>query len=132
MTGKAFIEFAEHDQAKAAVEKPVSVGGQNLTADFAWSKDHPNSKLGKVMRTVYVGNLDFNTEEWKLEEYFSQDGKVERVNMPKSPEGRARGFAFVQFENKQSAFNAIKRSGAEFGGRAMVIRKTEMPKRNDR
>src|SRR5262245_14600022 len=48
-------------------------------------------------RTLYVGNLPYDTTIQEVEQLFSRAGvsPVVRVNLPVDPTGRARGFGFV-------------------------------------
>ena len=77
-------------------------------------------------RRVYVGNLDFRTEDWQLEDYFMQFGDVESVRIGKDVEtGRSRGFAFVTFTNELSAQKAIRLgNGEELEGRPIRVSET--------
>ena len=77
------------------------------------------------MRTVYVGNLDYNVEEWRIEEFFNSAGQVEKITIPRGDDGRARGFAFVQFKELSGAKAAIDMSNTELEGRALSIREVQ-------
>ena len=116
---KAFIEFETEEQAKAAVEglQEVEVEGETVKVQLARARGHPDSKQGRQNRTVYVGNLDYETTEEGLREFFSNHGTVESVSIPTSPEGNQRGFAFVMFSSWQEAREARNVSGSEFNGR---------------
>eukprot|EP00090_Calanus_glacialis_P013056 TRINITY_DN21669_c0_g1_i2.p1 TRINITY_DN21669_c0_g1~~TRINITY_DN21669_c0_g1_i2.p1 ORF type:complete len:1156 (-),score=367.81 TRINITY_DN21669_c0_g1_i2:274-3741(-) len=57
----------------------------------------------KVMRKLFIGNLNLNTTEEKLKEYFEQFGSTELVQLPLHVDsGKARGFAFITFEKAAS------------------------------
>ena len=68
VSGKAFIEFLNPEDAKKAVEalskSGVSIDGSHIEVSMARPKGHPDSKTGRIGRTLYVGNLDFNIEDW--------------------------------------------------------------------
>lgn len=95
------------EDARKAVEalskSGVSIDGSHINVSMARPKGHPDSKSGRIGRTLYVGNLDYNIEDWQVEEYFNQLGEVDRVTLPKSPEGRGRGFAFVMYKTLEGA-----------------------------
>ena len=96
----------------------------------ARAKNHPDSSSGRRNRTVFVGNVDFNTEDWQIEDFASQFGEVERVSVPKTPEGRSRGFCFIQFKDQSSVRAALDQSGISLNGRQVAIKEqTEREKR---
>jgi RNA recognition motif-containing protein len=72
---------------------------------------------------LYVGNLAFNTTEQDLEEQFSQFGQVSSASIVTDRDsGRSRGFAFVEFDSKESAQAAIQAlNGKELDGRALTV-----------
>ncbi|MBI4456730.1 MAG: RNA-binding protein [Acidobacteria bacterium] len=72
---------------------------------------------------LFVGKLPFDTTEVDLREYFSQVGAVSAVILPTDREtGKKRGFAFVDFEDKATAENAIRRfNNGIFHGRTISV-----------
>ena len=72
---------------------------------------------------IYVGNLNYRTQEDALRELFSQHGEVEEVAIITDREtGRPRGFAFVTMADDQAAQDAINATnGQEFEGRALNV-----------
>lgn len=53
---------------------------------------------------IFVGNLDWNTKEVTIAEYFSTFGQIEAVKLVKDHEtGTSRGFAFITFAEVDSA-----------------------------
>lgn len=72
---------------------------------------------------LYVGNLNFRTDDDKLRELFSQYGEVLSVNVVTDREsGRSRGFGFVEMSDKESAQEAEKAlNGKEFEGRPLKV-----------
>jgi RNA recognition motif-containing protein len=73
---------------------------------------------------LYVGNLPFSTDEGKLQELFSRNGRtVTEVKLVTDRDtGRPRGFGFVEMGNQADADAAIDElSGHEMDGRALVV-----------
>jgi len=57
---------------------------------------------------LYVGNLPYTVTSQDLEQLFSSCGKVVNVHVPTDRDtGRPRGFAFVEFSDKDEAEEAI-------------------------
>ena len=75
------------------------------------------------MKSIFVGNLSFQTTESELSELFKPFGQVTRVNLVKDREtGRARGFAFVEMPNDEEAAKAIAGlDGKPVGGRNLKV-----------
>ena len=75
------------------------------------------------MKSLFVGNLSFQTAESDLHALFKPFGQVGRVHIAMDREtGRARGFAFVEMPNDEEAGKAIAAlDGKEFGGRNLKV-----------
>jgi RNA recognition motif-containing protein len=75
------------------------------------------------MKSLFVGNMSFQTSESELRALFEPFGQVTRVHMAMDREtGRARGFAFVEMPNDEEAAKAIAGlDGKEAGGRNLKV-----------
>jgi RNA recognition motif-containing protein len=75
------------------------------------------------MKSVFVGNMSFQTTEADLQAMFQAFGQVGRINIVTDREtGRARGFAFVEMPNDAEAAKAIAAlDGKEMGGRSLKV-----------
>lgn len=75
------------------------------------------------MKSLFVGNMSFQTTESELSALFTPFGQVTRVNLVKDREtGRARGFAFVEMPNDEEAAKAIAGlDGKAVGGRNLKV-----------
>ncbi len=75
------------------------------------------------MKSLFVGNMNFQTTESDLRALFAPFGQVTRVHMAMDREtGRARGFAFVEMPNDDEAAKAIAGlDGKEAGGRNLKV-----------
>lgn len=73
---------------------------------------------------IYVGNLNYQVDEYQLGEVMKDFGTVNSVKLIIDREtGRSKGFAFVEMENDAEATRAIEElNGAEFEGRTMVLK----------
>jgi RNA recognition motif-containing protein len=89
------------------------------------------------MKSVFVGNLNFQTTEANLTELFQPFGLLGRIHIVIDREtGRARGFAFVEMPNDAEAAKAIAAlDGTERGGRNLKVNearpKGERPRDNN-
>jgi cold-inducible RNA-binding protein len=75
------------------------------------------------MKSLFVGNMSFQTTESELRDLFAPFGQVTRVHMAMDREtGRARGFAFVEMPNDAEAAQAMTAlDGKEVGGRNLKV-----------
>jgi cold-inducible RNA-binding protein len=72
---------------------------------------------------LYVGNIDFQTSEYDLEQLFGESGTVTSANIINDREtGRSRGFGFVEMSSPDEGEAAIAAlNGKEHNGRALVV-----------
>ena len=76
-----------------------------------------------MAKSVYVGNLNFDTTEDRLRELFQGYGEVTRVNIITDRDtGRPRGFAFVELATDEAANAAIAAlEGQQVDGRTLRV-----------
>jgi RNA recognition motif-containing protein len=80
---------------------------------------------GSSDRTLYVGNLPYDTTEAQLVELLTRAGAgaVLRVHLPVGPDGRSRGYGFVTLGSAQAATDAIgSLQNAELKGRRLQVK----------
>jgi RNA recognition motif-containing protein len=94
---------------------------RNLHRELS-SAAHQNTGRSNV-KSLFVGNMNFQTTESDLRLLFEPFGQVSRVHMAMDREtGRARGFAFVEMPNDEEAAQAIAGlDGKEAGGRNLKV-----------
>jgi RNA recognition motif-containing protein len=75
------------------------------------------------MKSVFVGNLSFDTTEGDLRALFEPFGEIARISMISDREtGRPRGFAFVEMADDSEAAQAMTGlNGREVAGRALHV-----------
>lgn len=57
-------------------------------------------------RELHVSNIDWKASENDIEELFLKYGNVETVRIPRKVDGGSKGFGYVVFSSKVSAFPA--------------------------
>src|SRR6186713_2557129 len=72
---------------------------------------------------LYVGNLPYQTTESDLQTLFEATGEVSTINIVRDrATGQARGFAFVEMSDEESAKRAISELDRhEYGGRNLTV-----------
>ncbi|XP_075064622.1 RNA-binding protein 28 [Mixophyes fleayi] len=109
---KAMKEIKEYDGKKIEVlvakkkqrEKDKKTKNKETT-----SENKPKDVKGQQRKArLIIRNLSFKCSEEDLKKHFSAFGSVLEVNIPKKPDGKMRGFAFVQFLKMLDASKALK------------------------
>ena len=82
---------------------------------------------------LYVGNLNYRTQEDDLRTLFAQYGDIASLNIVIDREtGRSRGFGFVEMADEESANAAINAlDGTEFEGRTLKVNEAR-PRENSK
>lgn len=75
------------------------------------------------MKSLFVGNLSFQTTEGALRELFEPFGQITRIHIATDRDtGRSRGIAFVDMANDEDAARAMAAlNGKELDGRALKV-----------
>ncbi|XP_029779729.1 RNA-binding protein 28 isoform X2 [Suricata suricatta] len=79
-------------------------------------------KVADKKARLIIRNLSFKCSEDDLKTIFAQFGAVLEVNIPRKPDGKMRGFAFIQFKNLLEAGKALKSMNMkEIKGRTVAV-----------
>ena len=87
-----------------------------------------------MKKRMYVGNLNYAVTEKELNELFTEFGEVVDAKVITRPDGRSKGFGFVEMAEEDQAAAAIEKlNQSEFMERTMVVNEArEMEKRPPR
>lgn len=82
---------------------------------------------------LYVGNIDFQTSEYDLEQLFGESGTVNSAKIINDHEtGRSRGFGFIEMNSEEDGEVAIAAlNGKEHNGRALVVNEARQHANNN-
>jgi len=85
-----------------------------------------------MSKTLYVGNLAFNTTEEEIKALFGELGTVESVNLIRDFEtGRLRGFGFIEVAAADAGKMIAQFNGKQLGGRPLTVNEAR-PKNDNR
>ena len=71
---------------------------------------------------LYVGNLSWTATDEDIKSAFSKYGNLVEASVVRDRfSGRSKGFAFVRFENSESAEKALELNGQDFMGRKLMV-----------
>ena len=140
--GFAFVQFGSHKDAKKACDSlnGQDLDGRGLRINFSGGapaggapqrdfgnrggdapRGGPSSGVAGEADTVFVGNLGFKTQEWNIKQFFGSCGEISQVRIAMGDDGRAKGFAHVQFASPDAAKSAMDLNGQELDGRAVRL-----------
>jgi len=132
-TGKAFIQFATHEEAvKAKEANGEDFNGRSIIVRLS-SEPQPErpkrqERYERTPRqsysnetTIFIGGLSYQSTQDSVNKFFGQCGNITAVRIATSEEGDPRGFAHVQFDSSEAVQEALKLSGSELDGRRIRI-----------
>ncbi|XP_005098989.1 polyadenylate-binding protein 2-B [Aplysia californica] len=89
----------------------------------------PEEKLEADQKSIYVGNVDYGATAEELEQHFHGCGSVNRVTILCDKfSGHPKGFAYIEFADKDSVITAMALDESLFRGRQIKV----VPKRTNR
>lgn len=120
--GLGFVEFASAEDKKnvlMASRDELIIDGRTLDVKEAKTDRMDYSK------TIYVGNLPYNTNEEALKKFFldfCQNLKGDfKVNIQRTYNGNPKGHAYIEFENMEDIPNALKANGQKLDDRILTV-----------
>ncbi|KAJ8752035.1 hypothetical protein K2173_001061 [Erythroxylum novogranatense] len=130
--GFGFVTMSTVEEAEKAVElfHRYELGGRLLTVNKAAPRgsrpDRPPPLYETACR-IYVGNLPWSVDNARLEQVFSEHGKVLSARVLYEREsGRSRGFGFVTMSSETEMNDAISAlDGQNLDGRAIRVNVAE-------
>jgi len=118
--GFGFVEFSSATDAAKALSL-TDLNGRTLVIEASRVSKKAASSSKKQSKLV-IRNLAFAASAGDVRDLFGTFGSLKNVRVPKRYDGRARGFAFVEFERPQDAASARRALGAaHLYGRHLVI-----------
>ncbi len=136
--GFGFVTFATQEEANVARDElDGSIqGGRSISVRPFSSEppkrgersevrsEAPSPMGGAEDRTLYVGNLPYDTSQQELTQFLTDNGvgPVARIHLPVGPDGRMRGFGFITMGNAEAANAALAAlRNADIRGRRLMI-----------
>lgn len=88
----------------------ANMGQMNNTANLAPSKPAGSGKvdLSGEMSKMFVGGLNWETDEEAFKNYFSKYGEVVELKIMREENGRSRGFGFLTMDSPQAVDEVLK------------------------
>ncbi|XAR50263.1 hypothetical protein NMG60_11004542 [Bertholletia excelsa] len=130
--GFGFVTMSTVEEAEKAVEMfhRYDLNGRLLTVNKAAPRGSQPERPPRVFEPtykIYVGNLPWDVDNGRLEQVFSEHGKVVDARVVYDREtGRSRGFGFVTMSTEAELNDAIENlDGQNLGGRTIRVNVAE-------
>ncbi|XP_010248714.1 PREDICTED: 28 kDa ribonucleoprotein, chloroplastic-like [Nelumbo nucifera] len=130
--GFGFVTMSTVEEAEKAIEmfNRYDAGGRLLTVNKAAPRGSRPERPPRVLEPsfrIYVGNLPWQVDNSRLEQVFSEHGKVVDARIVYDREtGRSRGFGFVTMSSQTELDDAIAAlDGQSLDGRAIRVNVAE-------
>ena len=131
--GIGFVEFADMEDKRNA----MTASKEEITLDDrVLDIREARSDTGLDSKTIYVGNISYQTNEEVLRKFFidfCQDLKGNfKVNVKtNSFNGGPKGYAYIEFDNEEDIANALKANGEKLDGRDLIVqmKRPRVPRR---
>ena len=72
-------------------------------------------------RSIYIGNVDYQVTAQALGEFFTQCGAVVRVTIPTTVKGKPKGYAYLEFADRESVARALQLNGTTLNNRPIKV-----------
>ncbi|KAL9644585.1 hypothetical protein ABK040_015324 [Willaertia magna] len=129
----AFIEFASSDQAKHSMTATgTSTLGKLKVGPSKTAIQLPPRNIKSLLdrqykdlieKTIHVGGIDVKLTQEQIKNYFEGIcGKVRKLAMAGETDTHATRFCFIEFEDKNSALQALQYSGCTIPGSVKQIK----------
>lgn len=125
--GYGFVHFETEEAAKNAIEKVngMLLNGRKVYVGRFMSRRERMEMLGDKARkftNVYVKNFGDNWTDEKLNDMFTQYGKIISAKVMTDEGGKSKGFGFISFEEHESAQKAVDdMDGKEVEGKEIFV-----------
>lgn len=117
---KARVKEMEEEAEKLkemqnAVDLKMNMSSPTLSSAFPSVEE----KIEADNRSIYVGNVDYGATAEELEQHFHGCGSINRVTIQFS--GHPKGFAYIEFADKDSVATSLALDDSLFRGRQIKV-----------
>lgn len=71
--------------------------------------------------SIYVGQVDYEAQPEELREHFESCGTIERITIGETKSGQRKGYAYIEFADKEAVQSALLLNGSIFKGRELKV-----------
>lgn len=129
--GFGFVHFEDESAAKEAIDalNGMLLNGQEIYVAPHLTRKERDSQLEESRANytnVYIKNINLETTDEEFKELVEKYGKTTSISLEKTPEGKLKGFGFVNYESHDDAVKAVEAlNGFEFKGQALFANRAQ-------
>lgn len=75
---------------------------------------------GKEKNKLFVRNVDFNSTEDQLREFFGQYGQLKDVRIVRFKNGKPKGVVYIEYNDEEAAMRGLAANQQTFNGNALI------------
>jgi len=133
--GYGFVHYETQEAAQMAVTRVngMLLNGKKVFVGFFVSRKDRSTADGAAddFTNLFTKNVPMEWDDEQLKEFFAQCGTIKSAIVMKSPEGKPKGFGFVNFAEHEEAAKAIEElNGKELNGKTVFVGRAQ--KKRDR
>lgn len=111
--GYGFVHFETTGAAESAIKNVngMLLNDRKVFVGYHIPKQDRQSKSEELkanFTNIYVKNIDSEVSDAQLQDLFKKYGNITSATIARDHEGHSRGFGFINFDNHESASNAVK------------------------
>ncbi|KAF9082189.1 hypothetical protein BGX29_011558 [Mortierella sp. GBA35] len=76
---------------------------------------------GYATKKLFIGNIAWGTTDDEAKEFFSQYGQLTDAYFPKDPQGRTKGYGFIELDEAEADKVIQEANGRDFNGRELRV-----------
>ncbi|MFH4974601.1 hypothetical protein AB6A40_001310 [Gnathostoma spinigerum] len=134
---KPVFETKEERRQRRRKEKEELLAYKIEQGIATWTPAENPSATVDPYKTLFVARINYETSESKLRREFEQFGKINKLVLVHDKNGKPRGYAFIEYQHKESMSEAYKKAdGMKIDGRRVIVdyergrtQKTWLPRR---
>ncbi|KAE8698607.1 Polyadenylate-binding protein 2 [Hibiscus syriacus] len=127
--GYGFVQFDNEESAQKAIENLNGMllnDKQVYVGPFVRKQERDGSISNMKFNNVYVKNLSESTSDEDLKTIFGEFGPITSAVVMREPDGKSKGFGFVNFENADDAARAVESlNGKKFDDKEWYVGKAQ-------
>uniref|UniRef100_F1LA74 U1 small nuclear ribonucleoprotein 70 kDa n=1 Tax=Ascaris suum TaxID=6253 RepID=F1LA74_ASCSU len=119
---KPIFETKEERRARRRKEKEELLAYKIEQGIATWAPAENPTATTDPYKTLFVARINYETSESKLRREFEQFGKITKLILVHDPNGKPRGYAFIEYQHKENMSEAYKKAdGMKIDGRRVVV-----------
>merc|ERR1719199_1104453 len=119
--GYAYINFHNVTDAERALDTLNYSQIKGRSCRLMWSQ-RDKAVRDSAAGNIYVKNIDVNIDNKALYDTFSLFGNILSCKVASFPDGKSKGYGFVQFETDENAAAAVERvNGMKIGEQVVEV-----------